>query len=303
MKIQTLKALLAIKQLGSISAAAQQLHMTQPALSMAIRQLEEEVGAQLLVRTKQGASFTSFGQSFLNHAALIVSESRRAQEEIDQLRGQWEGEVRLSASAGIALSILPQALRPFMKKYPKVHVHCRDGAYPSIAPALRSGEIDFALTPARDAERESDFTVVPLVTSDAVIVARKGHPLIGLRSVAELQEARWAYATPSGGPGAVIEEVFVEAGLVPPRPVMICESLFALPDIVANTDVLAALPGRLLTNLRGADQLGIIRIREPLPPIQMVLLQMRDVPLTPAAKELISWLHEAARRYMPSSGS
>ena len=85
-KIQTLKALLRIEELGSIRAAEASLHVSQPALSLSIHQLEEEVGAPLLVRTKRGVSFTSYGQALLQHARLMVSESQRIQEEIAPMR-------------------------------------------------------------------------------------------------------------------------------------------------------------------------------------------------------------------------
>ncbi|MEN9886319.1 MAG: LysR family transcriptional regulator, partial [Pseudomonadota bacterium] len=149
MKIQTLKALLRVEEVGSLRAAAASLHVSQPALTLAIQQIEEEVGAPLLVRTRRGITFTSYGEALLRHARLIVSESHRAQEEIAQMRGRWEGQIRLSASPAISLSILPQALRPFMNKYPQVRIHCIDGVSPMINPALRAGTLDFSLTPVR----------------------------------------------------------------------------------------------------------------------------------------------------------
>lgn len=104
MKLQTLQALICIEEVGSLRAAAQLLHLSQPALSAAIQQLEDELKAPLLVRTKRGVSLTSFGQAFMKHARLIVTESRRAQEEIGQLRGRWERHITFAASPAIALA-------------------------------------------------------------------------------------------------------------------------------------------------------------------------------------------------------
>ena len=82
MKFQTLQALICIEEVGSLRAAAQLIHMSQPALSAAIQQLEEELKAPMLVRTKRGVSLTPFGQAFMKHARLIVAERRRAQEDV-----------------------------------------------------------------------------------------------------------------------------------------------------------------------------------------------------------------------------
>ena len=148
MKLQTLQALIYIEEVGSLRAAAQLLHLSQPALSAAIQQLEEELQAPLLVRTKRGVSLTSFGQAFMKHARLIVSESRRAHEEIGQLRGHWEGHVTFATSPAIALGPLPQALASFAREFPAVTVNVRDGLYPSVSAQLRDGTLDFALTAA-----------------------------------------------------------------------------------------------------------------------------------------------------------
>lgn len=87
MKLSTLQALVTIETHGSIRAAAQQMHLTQPALTAAIQQIEEELQAPLLVRSKQGVTFTRFGQALLKHAKLMVTQSQRATEEVAQMRG------------------------------------------------------------------------------------------------------------------------------------------------------------------------------------------------------------------------
>ena len=137
MRIQTLRALIHLHQLGSVRAAAEQLHMSQPTLTLAIQQLENELGSQLLVRTKRGVSLTAYGEALLPRANLIVSESARALEEIAQIRGDLGGHVRLATSPAVALSVLPHALRPFMNKYPQVQVHCIEATYPAIDCQMR----------------------------------------------------------------------------------------------------------------------------------------------------------------------
>lgn len=86
MKLPTMQALVLIEELGSIRAVAQKMNLTQPALTVAIQQLEAEVKAPLLVRSRKGVAFTNYGQAFLRHAKLMVALSRKAQEEIAQLR-------------------------------------------------------------------------------------------------------------------------------------------------------------------------------------------------------------------------
>jgi len=96
------------------------------------------------------------------------------------------------------------------------------------------------------------------------------------------------------GPGAVIEETFRSLGLEPPRPVMIFESLLALPEVVANSDLVATLPRRIFEQSHVMDKLCVIPIQEPLPSLTMGILRRANQGLTPAANELLGWIRQVA---------
>lgn len=296
MKIQTLRALLRIEELGSIRAAAAALHMSQPALTLAIQQIESELGAPLLVRNKRGITFTPYGDVLLAHARLIVSEDQRIHEEIAQMRGHWEGQVRLSASPAMSLSVLPQALRPFMAKYPQVRIHCIDGVAPMVNPALRAGTLDFAITPVRPQDIENGMRAEPLLERRIVVVAHESNPKVKATRLSQLLDVSWAYASPSPGPGAIIESAFAAVGLQAPRPVMICESLLALPNIVAHSQLVTLLPLSVFELASASLGLRVVPIEDPIPTLQIAILHMESVPLTPAAQELLTWVRFVARQ-------
>lgn len=295
MKLQTLRALLQIQASGSVRSAAQALHISQPALSQAIQQLEQELGASLLTRHQTGTGFTPYGEALLKRARLMLSEAQRARDEIAQMRGHWEGWVRLAASPAMSLSIVPQALRPFMKRYPKVRVHCVDGVVPMINPALRSGELDFALTPIREADLEAGLSAEPLVDREVVVVAHASHPLVGATRLDQLVRARWVHATPSQGPGAVIETAFEALGLPVPVPVMVCESVLALPDMLVDTDLISTLPRVVYERVRRSHGLKRIALKDTLPKLRIAIVRNEQIPLTPAVEALLSWVRAAAQ--------
>lgn len=295
MRLQTLQALVHLEALGSIRAAAQAMNLTQPALTAALQQLEAELQAPLLVRSRQGVRFTNFGQAFLKHAKLMVAQSRRAQDEISQLRGHWEGTVRMAVSPAIGLGLLPHALRQFLQLYPQVQVHTRDGLYPGIAPALREGTLDFALTPVHRVDLESDLVAEPLYASEIVIVARKSHKLARATALAQLQDCEWVMSSPSRGPGAIIEEAFHNAGMAPPRIKMLCESFLALPAVVAASDQwMTTMPRILYEHMPFKDQLCMLPIRDRLPSPLICTVRRHDLPLTPAAMQLVGWVQHYA---------
>jgi LysR family transcriptional regulator, regulator of abg operon len=294
MKLQTLQALIYIEEVGSVRAAAQLLHLSQPALSAAIQQLEDELKAPLLVRTKRGVSLTPFGQAFMKHARLIISESRRAQEEISQLRGDWEGHVTFAASPAIALGALPLALASFTREYPAVTVNVRDGLYPAVSPQLRDGTLDFALTAAHKHDLDADLEAQPVLVSEVVIVGPRTHALAQATRLADLQDCRWAFSGAPRGPGAIIRDAFARHGLGEPRLGMVCESFLALPGILAHSDLLTTMPRTLFERNAFKDLLCILPIEDELPSPTIHVLRRHDVPLTPAASALIRWIQHHA---------
>lgn len=290
MKLQTIEALIAVVEAGSIRRAAQALHVSQPALTLAVQQLEQELHAPLLIRTKQGVLPTEFGEAFLKRARLIAAEARRAKDEMAQLRGRREGSVAFSTSPAMAIVTLPRALREFRERHPAVKVRISDGLYPGVAAALRDGSLDFALSPVHLNQMESDLVAEPLYVADIVIAARKGHALAGATRLQELQDCGWIFSSAPRGPGAAIEEAFAQHGLGAPRMEMVCESFLALPGIVATSEMLTTLPRALYENNPWHNELAVVPVEEALPAPTISVLRRHDLPLTPVARELIGWI-------------
>tara|TARA_R110000850_G_scaffold168543_1_gene293553 strand:+ start:72638 stop:73558 length:921 start_codon:yes stop_codon:yes gene_type:complete len=295
MKLQTLQALLCIEEVGSLRAAAKQLHISQPALSAAIQQLEQSLRAPLLVRSKRGVTLSHFGQAFIKHARLIVAEAKRAEDEMQQLRGRWEGSITFATSPAIALSALPQALVSFNREHPDVVVRVRDGLYPGISASLRDGSLDFALTAAHRHDLEQDLVAEALYTSEIVIVARQGHPLGSVKRLKDLQESYWVFSSAPRGPGAIIEEAFRQHGLTQPRVGMVCESFLALPGIVAHSDWVTTMPRALYERNAFSSMLCKIDVQERMPNAIVYVLRRHDLPMTPAAEALMRWIQHYSR--------
>src|SRR6266849_9391242 len=132
LRLARLETLAAVARHGSFSRAARELHLTQPAVSMQVRQLERALGLPLLERVGKRAFPTRAGEVLLAHAARAFHELDAGVERVQQLRGVVAGRVRLGTSASISIYLLPPFLRRFRSRYPATELVVVTGNAPEI---------------------------------------------------------------------------------------------------------------------------------------------------------------------------
>jgi LysR family transcriptional regulator of abg operon len=294
MRLNHIRDFIAIVDAGSFRAAARALALSQPALTKSIRQLESELGAVLLARSVRGIRPTEFGRAFLARARAVTVELQRAREEIDQLRGGRAARLAVGSAPGPALGLLPIALARLRRRWHEATVCVMDISPSEVMPALREGRLDVALSVRIGplAEPGPDFLVEPLYENVARIVARRGHPLAGAGSFAELGGAEWVR---TGGTDntSLLPAAFRAAGIGPPQYRIECRSFFALAEIVAQTDLLAVVPWQLAARETAGGRVVELPLSDALPAREICLFTRADVPLTPIAREFVDDLRAA----------
>ena len=148
MDIRHLRIVDAIVRHGTMTRAAERLHVTQPALSRIVKRLEDEVGAPLFERHSKGMQLTAIGQALLPHASLLQHEADYAREEINAMRGLSKGTIRVGAVGSIASYVLPLAVGTLVARWPNLRVEILEGVWDRLAEGLVKHEIDLALSMA-----------------------------------------------------------------------------------------------------------------------------------------------------------
>ncbi len=120
METQNLRAFLMVAEQGSFSGAAEELHITQPAVSKRVATLETQLGTALFDRIGRQVSLTEAGRALLPHALAIWQSLGQAEQSIRDLSGVVAGRLRLGTSHHIGLHRLPPVLRRFSERYPQV---------------------------------------------------------------------------------------------------------------------------------------------------------------------------------------
>lgn len=133
---------------GSFSRSAQRLGIAQPALSIAIRKLEEETGLKLINRADRKMTLTSDGRTLLKHVRTILSNINEASRELTELKSLDSGEVNIGASAMLSTYYLPQWLLAFKKQHPGILIRLHEAGTSDLEEKVIAGELDLALIQA-----------------------------------------------------------------------------------------------------------------------------------------------------------
>ncbi len=164
-----LRALEAVTRHGSFSRAAAELGLTQPAVSMQVRQLEERLGAPLVERAGKRAFATPAGEIMLAHAARAFLELEAGVARVSELRGIVAGRIRLGTSASISIYLLPPLFRRFRARYPAAELVVVTGNASEIARAVVTSDLDLGIVSLPVRGRELD--VEPFYRDELVAIA------------------------------------------------------------------------------------------------------------------------------------
>lgn len=223
MDLRAVDYFLAIAAHGSLRAAALRLGVSQPALTKAVRRLEDELGVVLLERGARGVTLTVYGEALLRHARNLRADLREATEELQALRLGIAGRVRLGAGPSWHQAVLPEALAAFRLERPDVRIQATGGMDEALKAQLRAGALDFVLAAVSDAPQlEGDLEGRALLADDYRVVASSDHPLRRRTDLAliDLLDFPWILPGPANYMVERLRVMFRALGLPPPEPVI-----------------------------------------------------------------------------------
>jgi DNA-binding transcriptional LysR family regulator len=210
--LRQLQVFAAVARHLSFSKAAPELHLTQPAVSMQIRQLEEAAGMPLFERVGRRTSLTEAGRELLARANGVNELLREAQESLEALRGMKAGTLKLGA-VSTAKYFAPSLLADFTPAYPGVTVRFNVANREEIVKQLAENDIDLAIMGRPP--RELETIAVPFAKHALIIIATPDHPLAKKRRIPlkRLESERFLIREQGSGTRASMERVFRERGV------------------------------------------------------------------------------------------
>ena len=180
MKLQQLRYLVAVHENGlNITAAARQLHTSQPGVSRQLKMLEEELGFRLFEREGRALTrITSAGEEIIARATNILREMQNIRRTSQELRKADGGSLSIATTHTQARYVLPSVIRAFRAKYPKVRLHLHQGTSEQIAELVVRDRVDFAIATGSD-ELFPHLVRLPVYRWHRTVVVPRGHALAG----------------------------------------------------------------------------------------------------------------------------
>jgi DNA-binding transcriptional LysR family regulator len=253
MELLHLRVLREVARRGSISAAADALDYTQPAVSRQLAILERQTAQSLVERTPRGARLTPSGEALLRHAEDILARVDAAQEEMEAIATLRGGRVRVSAFPSTIASFVPSALRTFNDRHPEVQVDFHVIEPGPAALQLQKGVLDVAVSSLGLAPgAPPGLRAQPLIDDPFLIALPPDHPLADLDEVpiAALAGEQLIIGTPTTCPDCEVMLTACEAeGFVPERSYLVDDYGAAL-GLVAAGLAAAMIPELALTGRR-----------------------------------------------------
>ncbi len=292
-----LRHLLAVAKHPSVQAAADAMHLTQPALTKSIARFEDAIGEKLFDRRGHKLVLTELGHRLVNRADSLVRQLAELEEEIELWKGIGIGEVSVGIDPGAELALLPHVLEKFASEFPGVEVRVHSGHTQTMLPRLQRGDLHFVVADPELAREHDELSITTLVTSDLVAAVSVNHPLAD--NARPEPEEVLACAFVGGSPAPRFERWRKERGEditgTAFKPWVVCDNYEVLVRLAENTGAIVFIPRNVSAGYEESGRLSVLPLPINSPPVEISLIMSEGRPLSPAAKKLADLFADTAR--------
>jgi DNA-binding transcriptional LysR family regulator len=277
-----LRAFLAVADHGTFRAAAENLHLSQSAVSRRVDKLEQALGVELFARSTRRVELTTVGRTFVHKARSVLNELESALLGISDVAERMSGEVTIACVPSAVAYFLPAVIRDYHRLYPRIRVRLIDESSADLLLAVANGDADFGVTYIGTQEPDIEFE--PLLEERFVVACPSGHPLAKRKKLTWTDLARSEYISLAQGSGNrfLIDQALAQ---VDPKPQWFCEvrHVPALVSLVEAGLGLGVVPS-LAMPPKGHTSLVSIPLEEPRVSRMIGLIRRRGRALRPAAR-------------------
>lgn len=294
LKARHLRLITALYDHGNLKQVAESSHVTVPAVSKALAELEKGLGLELFTRTAQGLRPTAYGECLVRHARTLLTELHQARDELNSLSSGAVGKIHIGAFPAATSMLLPQAIAILKQRSPHTNVLVTEGTAQTLLPELWQGRVDLVVgrLPLRSAA--DGFEEKELLDDPVQLMTRHQHPLAHRRRLkwSDLQPYPWILPPAGSILRAPLERTLEEHGMTLPNNYVETLSTHLARAYLHVTDAIAVMAGAVAAD--ASEPLTVLPLSFPHLMRPRGVLWNRNRGLTPGAELMIACLEEAA---------
>lgn len=299
LKIRQMVLLVELGRHGSILHAAEAAHLTQPAASRLLAELEHALGVQLFHRLPRGVAPTASGEVMIRRAGAALAEMDAGFQELVELQGGLSGRVAVGTVLTPSTGLIPAAILHLKATHSRVHVAVSQDTSKPMIQRLRTGELDIVVGRVLDSESAAELNFEPLTDEPHSVIVRAGHPLAGRDDVALADLSRETWILPPGG--SILRDrltaLFLSQALDPPQEAVETLALPLVSRLLMDSDMVAALPRELVQAHLEAGLLVALPVDLGLRMDAYGIVTRRQHQLSPGAQALLDSIRAVAPRF------
>lgn len=295
-----LRAFVAVAELNSFRAAADSIHLSQPALSRRVEKLELALGVRLFERTTRSVSLTAVGRDFSRKARALLDDLENSLLSMQAVAASQLGEVVIACVPSAVYYFLPKVLRLFHQQYPRIRVRIIDDSANAVLESVARGEADFGINIIGTQEPEIEFDVI--LKEPFVLACHRDHPLARQRQVSWAGLAGYDFMTVDRSSGnRLLVDLALADSAIRPSWCFEAKHVSTLLGLVEAGLGVAVVP-RLSMPQGDHPTLAMVELVDPTIDRNVGLIRRRGRELPPAALKLYAlieatWPRSATGEY------
>ncbi len=296
LKTRQMALLLALDQTHNLHQAANLTHMSQPAASKMLRDIEDLFGVPFFDRLPRGVRPTAYGNAMIRHVHMAMANLTQGQDAVAALRAGLSGQVNIGVILTASTTLVPQAVVRAKSEAPDLCIQVQVDTSKELVQGLASGQLDFLIARLQSREDESTMLYEDLSDETDCAVVRLAHPMLARSdlTLADLATCGWILSPRGSILRHRFDMVFHRARLEPPTNVIETTALSLVTSLLQLSDFLHVMPLDVARSCVLSGQMAMLPIELPCKMDSFGIITRRDQLLSPGAALLLEQVRAVA---------
>lgn len=290
--VREMRQVAAIAKEGGFAKAAKVLHISQPALSRSIQEVERKVGFRIFERGREGALLTDAGRSFLRQAGDILVLAENFERDLALIKGLNIGDLYIGSGVFASHQYVAEALAPFARQHTKVRIRVINDQPDSLIHRLRRRELDIVVADPSWIKPATDITQIALNEHKGYLIVRGGHPLLEKRPVTASDLVAYPLVTMGIAPNRISQMGRSLTGVEAEEhkliakwpPAISVNSITSMKTIVAHSDAVTMVSLKMVRHELDHKELAVLPVRFPWLKTHFAVMHLTHRTLSPLAE-------------------